>query len=273
MEDWIGREEIREDVAHPGPVAALAALLDYEHPPWHAGTLPPLAHWLYFPELARESDLSDDGHPRRGRFLPPVSLPRRMWAGSSIEFHTPIKLGAQLRRCSCIEDVTEKAGRSGRLIFVRLRHDIETSHRLALREWQDIVYREAETSSVPQQEPADQLRSETSRQMTADSRLLFRYSALTFNAHRIHYDRDYSRSVEGYPGLVVHGPLLATLLLDHALRMDPRLQVARFSFRARLPVFDTSSFELCLAHGADHTRLWIRGPGGATAMTAQLNTV
>ena len=272
LSDWIGREEVREDVAHPGPVAGLAALLDHPAPPWSGNALPPLAHWLYFPEHARQSELGEDGHPLRGGFLPPVTLPRRMWAGSTIAFHRPIALGMLMRRHSRIEEISEKNGRSGQLIFVRIRHDIEASEGLALREWQDIVYREVQGTSGPRNETSSPRRSAVRRQVTADSRLLFRYSALTFNAHRIHYDRDYCRQVESYPGLVVHGPLLATLLLDHALRLDPAMRPLNFSFRAQLPVFDTGSFVLCLAPEADHLGLWVETSGGATAMSAQLKT-
>ncbi len=268
--DWIGRKDVREDVADPGPVAGLAALLDHATPPWDEAVLPPLAHWLYFAERARQSELGEDGHPLRGGFLPPITLPRRMWAGSTIAYHRPIAVGTAMRRCSHIEEISEKAGRSGQLIFVRLRHDIETEEGLALREWQDIVYREAQGASTPRAESANSLHCEVRRQMTADTRLLFRYSALTFNAHRIHYDRDYCRKVEAYPGLVVHGPLLATLLLDHAMRIDRNIHPREFSFRAQLPVFDTSSFTLCLAHEGDQVGLWIENAEGATTMTARL---
>ena len=270
--DWIGRREVREDVAHPGPVAGLAALLDHAIPPWDADVLPPLAHWLYFPENARQSELGEDGHPLRGGFLPPVTLPRRMWAGSTIAYQRPIALGTAMRRFSHIEEISEKAGRSGRLIFVRLRHEIETADGLALREWQDIVYREAHGASTPQAESANPPHSEVRRQMMADPRLLFRYSALTFNAHRIHYDRDYCRKVEAYPGLVVHGPLLATLLLDHAMRIDRNIRPREFFFRAQLPVYDTASFTLCLAHEGDQVALWVESSEGATTMTARLKT-
>ena len=268
--DWIGHNDVREDVAHPGPVAGLAALLDHVTPPWDGKVLPPLAHWLYFPEHARQSELGEDGHPSRGGFLPPITLPRRMWAGSTIAYHRPIALGMVMRRSSRIEEISEKAGRSGQLIFVRLRHDIEIADGLALREWQDIVYREAQGVSTPRVEGATTRHSEASRHVTADSRLLFRYSALTFNAHRIHYDRDYCRRVEAYPGLVVHGPLLATLLLDHAMRIDRNMCPLEFSFRAQLPVFDTTPFALCLAHEGNHVGLWVESSEGAAAMTAQL---
>jgi 3-methylfumaryl-CoA hydratase len=268
--DWIGREEVREDVAHRGPVDGLAALLDHAAPPWVASTLPPLAHWLYFPEHARQSELGEDGHPVRGGFLPPITLPRRMWAGSTIAFHRPIVFGMAMRRRSRIEEISEKIGRSGHLIFVRLCHEIEVSDGLALREWQDIVYREVQGTSSPRAEDVPPRNSVLRREMTADSRLLFRYSALTFNAHRIHYDRDYCRQVEAYPGLVVHGPLLATLLLDHALRFDPAMRPLNFSFRAQLPVFDTGPFTLCLAPEEDHLGLWVEASSGATAMRAQL---
>ena len=272
LREWIGRRETQEDEAAPAPLAGLAALLDHDTPPWAKGEVPPSGHWLYFLSRARQSEIDVDGHPRRGGFLPPVDLPRRMFAGAALTFHAPIALGATLRRHSTILDVTEKKGRSGRLVFVKLRHEIESNGTVAIVEEQDIVYREAATAPSPPPPKRDGPRrpSEHTRRIVPDSTQLFRFSALTFNAHRIHYDRDYCRDVEFYPGLVVQGPFIATLLLDHLLRLKPAARVREFCFRAKSPLYDTAPFDLCLAqtpHGYD---LWARDADGREAMTAEV---
>lgn len=271
LRHWIGRAETVRDHATLAPLAGLAALLDHETPPWIANELPPLAHWLYFPPHARQSELGEDGHPKRGGFLPPVDLPRRMFAGARIDFHAPVPLGAALERVSTIKDVTAKEGASGTMIFVTVRHEIFTNGARALSEEQDIVYREA-AKSAPAPAVPDTRASEFTRQIRPDSVLLFRYSALTFNAHRIHYDRDYCREVEFYPGLVVQGPLIATLLMDHFLRAHPGTRIARFSFRARRPLFDTTPFDLCMAERSGSAELWARNEKGEAALTSVLET-
>ncbi len=244
--EWIGRSETASDIATATPYAALSATLDWpaERPP--VGTpLPALWHWLYFLPLHRQSEIGPDGHAKRGGFLPPVSLPRRMWAGSQVEFHTPLRVGDAMTRVSTIQDVTEKAGRTGRLVFVKVRHEIRRQNEadVALTEFHDIVYREAprpdDTAPPPKRAPAN---ASWERRWVPDDVLLFRYSALTFNGHRIHYDRRYVTQVEGYPGLVVHGPLIATLLLDLLRRQLPGTEVGRYEFRAVRPLFDGSPF-------------------------------
>ncbi|WP_338426308.1 FAS1-like dehydratase domain-containing protein [Sphingopyxis kveilinensis] len=277
MEDystWVGRSETREDVASAAPLASLAALLDHDVSPWAPGMVPPLGHWLYFLPTARQSAIGEDGHPRRDAhgLLPPVPLSRRMWAGSRIDFLAPVPLGAALARVTTIDAIKPKRGASGDLLFVTLCHEISADGAPAIREEQDIVFRGAAgaapvpgaaPAAVVTPEPADAVRS-----ITPDPVLLFRYSALTFNAHRIHYDRDYARDVEGYAGLVVHGPLIATLLMDHALRagLSPR----HFAFRAEAPLIDGAPFDLCLAHDAEGARLWARDAAGRTTMRATL---
>jgi 3-methylfumaryl-CoA hydratase len=273
---WIGRTASASDVVTPTPVAALGATLDWpvEHPA--AGTpLPPLWHWLYFLPLYRESDVGPDGHPRRGGFLPPVALPRRMWAGSRIGFRRLLRVGDALHRRSQVVDIAEKTGASGALVFVRVRHDIHVADDPdplpALTETHDIVYREAPTPGAPAPAPRPAPATAAwTRPIVPDDVLLFRYSALTFNSHRIHYDRRYVTTVEGYPGLIVHGPLLATLLLDLLRRERPAATVARFEFRALRPVFDLHPFDVCGEPAADGAavRLWIRDHEGALAMDA-----
>jgi 3-methylfumaryl-CoA hydratase len=247
LRGWIGGTEVLEDLAAAAPLAGLAALLDHETPPWAEGEVPPLGHWLYFLPRARQSEIDVDGHPRRGGFLPPIDLPRRMFAGAVVTFHAPIAIGAKIGRVSTILDVTEKRGSSGRLVFVKLRHEVSTNGTLALSEEQDIVYREAAKAVVPLPKPEDSPRpSDHVRRVTPDPTQLFRFSALTFNAHRIHYDRDYARGVEFYPGLVVQGPYIATLLMDHLLRHAPAARLHTFRFRAKSPLFDTTPFDVCL---------------------------
>jgi 3-methylfumaryl-CoA hydratase len=235
--------------------------------------LPPLWHWLYFLPLHRRSDIGPDGHAKLGGFLPPVPLPRRMWAGSQFEFHRPLRVGDVLTRVSRIQDVAEKRGRTGPLVFVKVRHEIRCGDEaeVALTEFHDIVYREAagpdDVAPAPKPAPSD---AHWEREWFPDEVLLFRYSALTFNGHRIHYDRRYVTEVERYPGLVVHGPLAATLLLDLLRHQRPDAQVTRYEFRAVRPVFDGRPFFVCGEPQPDgrSVRLWARDHEGWLTMDA-----
>jgi 3-methylfumaryl-CoA hydratase len=274
LKDWVGRTETSHDVVTATPYAALAATLDYspDRPP--AGTaLPPLWHWLYFLPVHRQSEIGPDGHPKRGGFLPPVPLPRRMWAGSQLDFKEPLRVGDEITRVSTIADVNEKTGRSGTLVFVKVKHEIsrQGSTQPAVTEYHDIVYREAakpgEAAPPPKAAPG---RETWQHEWVPDDVLLFRYSALTFNGHRIHYDRRYVTEVEGYPGLIVHGPLIATLLLDLLRRERPGADVARYEFRAVKPIFDTHHFYVCGEPQADGktVKLWAKDHEGWTNMEA-----
>jgi 3-methylfumaryl-CoA hydratase len=274
LKEWIGRSETVSDVATATPYAALSATLDRPAERPAAGTpLPALWHWLYFLPLHRQSEIGPDGHAKRGGFLPPVPLPRRMWAGSQFEFHRPLQIGDAITRVSTIHDVTEKSGRTGTLVFVKVRHEIhrQGEAEVALTEFHDIVYREApkpdEVAPPPKAAPAS---ATWDRKWVPDDVLLFRYSALTFNGHRIHYDRRYVTEVEGYPGLIVHGPLIATLLLDLLRQKLPDAEVARYEFRAVRPIFDINPFFVC---GEPHPdgkmfRLWAKDHEGWLAMDA-----
>jgi len=274
LRQWIGRSESASDVVTATPYAALGATLDWPAERPAPGTpLPALWHWLYFLPLYRQSEVGPDGHAKRGSFLPPVPLPRRMWAASQFEFHAPLCIGDSISRTSTVADVTEKSGRSGALVFVKVRHEIRKQgvDAPAIIEFHNIVYREAPRSDAA--EAPARAAPETAaweRTIVPDDVLLFRYSALTFNGHRIHYDRRYVTEVEGYPGLVVHGPLLATLLLDLLRRQRPDAAIARYEFRAIRPVFDTHAFKVCGDPGADgeSAHLWIRNHEGALAMDA-----
>jgi 3-methylfumaryl-CoA hydratase len=271
---WIGKTETVTDSVTATPYAALSATLDRapERPP--AGTaLPPLWHWLYFLPLYRQSEVGPDGHAKRGGFLPPVPLPRRMWAGSQFEFNRALRVGDRITRVSTIADVTEKSGRTGPLVFVKVRHEIRANDDAspAIVEFHDIVYREApkpdEATPPPKAAPSQ---GSWLRHWIPDDVLLFRYSALTFNGHRIHYDRKYVTEVEGYPGLIVHGPLIATLLLDLLRSERPDAVVRRYEFRAVRPLFDINAFDVCGEPSEDgkSVRLWAKDQEGWLAMDA-----
>jgi 3-methylfumaryl-CoA hydratase len=270
LRSWIGRSVQRTDTITAAPLAALAAALDRDDPAPATGTaVPPLWHWLYFLPIARQSELGPDGHPRRGGFLPPVELPRRMWAGGRLTFERPLRVGEVATRTSRIDDVTAKDARSGPLVFVTVHHALSTPEGHAISEAHDIVYRGLPapgSAATPQRAPTDETFART---VVPDDVLLFRYSALTFNGHRIHYDRRYVTEVEGYPGLVVHGPLIATLLLDLLRRERPTATVARFDFKAVSPLFDLHPFELCgRPDGERGFALWARNHEGGLAMQA-----
>ena len=250
LQSWQGRSEATADMLTAAPLRALSATLDRDDPAPGPGTaVPPLWHWLYFLPHARQSEIGSDGHPKRGGFLPPVPLPRRMWAGGRLTWEpaNPLQVGQEVERVSTIRSVTHKAGRSGELLFVLVEHRFSNANGLALTEEHDIVYRSAaqpgDAAPAPQKPPLDG-QAAWSRTIVPDDVLLFRYSALTFNGHRIHYDRKYVTEVEGYPGLIVHGPLIATLLLDLLRRQLPQASVARFEFRAVRPTFDLHPFSV-----------------------------
>jgi 3-methylfumaryl-CoA hydratase len=271
LRSWIGRGEVTDDTVTTVPVKALSATLDRDDPsPRPGDALPPLWHWLYFLPLHRESELGEDGHAKRGGFLPPVPLPRRMWAGGRFVFHQPLRVGEVIRRTSIVADVTHKQGRTGPLVFVRVRHEIAGENGLAVVEEQDIVYREAagpnEAAAAPRRAPDGAV---WRRDIEPDAVLLFRYSALTFNGHRIHYDHPFVTKVEGYPGLIVHGPLIATLLVD-LLRRNVEAGMTRFAFRAVRPLFDTTSFAVCGVPEGDGraAKVWAQDAEGFLAMEA-----
>lgn len=270
LQQWIGRSEERRDAVTAAPVAALAATLDLDETSPQAGDpLPPLWHWLYFLPVHRQSELGPDGHARRGGFLPPVALPRRMWAGGRLQFHQALRIGEPISRVSRIADVRMKQGRSGALVFVVVQHQISGQAGLAVTEEHEIVYRDharpGDPAPVAQQAPAD---AAWRRVIDPDDVLLFRYSALTFNGHRIHYDRRYAVEVERYPGLVVHGPLIATLLAELVREQLPQSVMKRFEFRAVSPIFDIADFAVCGKPDGKQVRLWASGLGGELAMTA-----
>jgi 3-methylfumaryl-CoA hydratase len=270
--EWIGRTERSVDRVTAAPVAGLAATLDRDDPaPKDGDVLPPLWHWLYFLPHFRASDVGRDGHAKRGGFLPPIRLPRRMWAGGRVTFRAPLHIGESIARESRIVDIAHKAGRSGPLAFVVVRHTIEGRGGIAIVEEHDIVYRGEPGGQTPNADPPPApVGAVWSREIHPDPVLLFRYSALTFNSHRIHYDRRYVTDVEGYPGLVVHGPLIATLLVDLLRHALPHVHVGAFDFRASSPLFDATPFFVRgqPSHDGRSVRLWAETVHGALAMDA-----
>jgi len=272
LRQWIGKSETAEDLITASQLAGYAAMLDRDDAyPALGDQLPASTHWLFFLPQALQSEIGPDGHPHRGGFLPPVELPRRMWAGSRLEFKAPLLVGDRVQRVSTIKDVSHKAGKTGDLVFCVVRHEISNAQGLAIVDEHDIVYRDEPTpnAAAPAPIPAPQNAIWT-RQIDPDPVLLFRYSALTFNGHRIHYDRSYVTDVEGYPGLIVHGPLIATLLMDLCRRQHPARHLSKFSFRAVSPLFDINSFHVNgLPDATGNTaQLWASREDGSLAMKA-----
>ena len=270
LTDWIGRETEVACRLDRWRAQALHATLDIGGSvPFDGAVLLPGWHWCYFLDAVPSAQLGADGHPQRGGFLPPVPLPRRMWAGSRIEFGAPLLLGDDARKVSRIMNVEEKAGRSGRLCFVNVEHRYYGAAGLAIREQQDIVYRDP-PSGEPAPPPPAPTDAPWQRGWSFDAPRLFRYSALTFNSHRIHYDRRYAMSAEGYPGLVVHGPLLATSMLELVRECAMQRPVKTFEFRAIAPVFDEQAIAACGRPHGDGADVWIADERGGLRMRGRV---
>lgn len=265
---WVGRTEERRDVISAGHAARMAALLD-QRAPATGDPLPPLWHWVFFAPDTPHSEIGPDGHPRLGGFLPPVPLPRRMWAGGRLTFHAALRIGDEVTRRSEILSVTAKSGRQGDLVFVTVGHHLSTAAGLAIEEEQDIVYRAPARTARPGAATGDPVPSDWQDGLNPDPVLLFRYSSLTFNGHRIHYDLPYATGVEGYPGLVVQGPLTATLLME-SFRAHTGDEPRTYSFRGQAPLFADGRVSLSGRAEGEHFNLWAEGPGGYTAMTAKV---
>lgn len=278
IEQWKGKQTTRTDLITLHPIAGLAATLDRRVIAIDGHySLPALWHWLYFKPLFLQSETRPDGAAGDPDLLPPVPLPRRMWAGSSLTFHRPLYLGDEVTKTSEVTNITSKEGKSGVLVFVTLRHVISTARGTAITEDHDIVFRdhprEGDLAPISKLAPDDALYS---RRIVPDPVFLFRYSALTFNAHRIHYDRSYATETEGYPGLIVHGPLIATLLLDLFSSKYPERRIRKFAFKAMHPLFDLDPFDVCLqpepGTGDKRFSLWARDHKGVLAMQASCET-
>ncbi len=271
-QDWTGRTSVEIGTIALEPAYRLAATLGHPDP---AGLrigaeLPPLWNWIYFVAVAPAAEIGADGHPRRGGFLPPVDLPRRMWAGSRCKFHGPLRIGDEVTKVSNIVKVETKSGRAGEMVFVTVRHDISRGGATLYEEEQDIVY-----MAIPEQfSPPDPVPVPDCAHVRAapvDAVVLFRFSAVTFNGHRIHYDRDYAMATEKYPGLVVHGPLQAIWLMEAATAWFPDRRAATFQFRGLRPLFD---FDTVSLHGAPNADggldLFTANADGAIGMKATL---
>ncbi len=270
MTDWVGRTRTAADTILAPQAIKLAATLDCPPPPLNEGDpLPAGWHWIYFHEVTPLSGIGRDGHQALGEFLPPVDLPRRMWAAGDIEVTTPLHVGETVEKVSTIEGVEEKQGRSGKLVFVRVGHQYSGSMGASMREVHQIVYREAPAPDAPAPQPQIPPHApEWSLQMTAGPVQLFRYSALTFNSHRIHYDVDFCRNEEGYDGLIIHGPLTATMLMEVTRELEPGSPLQSFSFRAVSPLTHVHPFSLNARHSDAGLELWACNHRGELAMTA-----
>jgi len=272
LRQWVGRSETASERIAAAPANRLNATLDREADAFADGDpLPPAWHWLYAAHIARQSALGPDGHAARGGFLPPIPLPRRMWAGGRMIFERPLLIGERLTRRSLVEDVTSKQGRSGALVFCLVRHEIAGEDGVATIEEHDIVYRDApdpdEAIRPGRAAPAE---SQWRRTVEPDPVMLFRFSALTFNGHRIHYDRPYTTETEGYPGLVVHGPLIAILLLDLVREVLPEARLRSFDYKAESPLFDTAPFSVAGLQASERLlSLWAENAEGRVAMSAE----
>jgi 3-methylfumaryl-CoA hydratase len=274
LQQWVGKTETVGARVNAVTANALAATLDRPDRFDAGAALPPLWHWTYFWTAAPQAELGPDGHPQRGGFLPPVPLPRRMWAGGRLTFSRPLQVEGEATRNSQVASVATKHGATGALVFVTVRHELAQEGRVCVTEEHDIVYRDlpqpGAAAPSPKMAPPD-TDAAWSRTINPDPVLLFRYSALTFNGHRIHYDRSYVTEVEGYPGLIVHGPLIATLLADLVQRNLPQARMTSFSFRAVGPLFDIEPFTVCGSPDADGrtVRLWAKNMRGELAMQAE----
>ena len=268
LPDWIGSQETRTETIHQQALNGFAALMDQDVPA--SPFVPAGGHWLYFLPTDRQSNLALDGHSYKGGFLPPVDLPRRMWAGGRLIFDRPIKAGDVIEKTSTVKSIKEKEGRTGKLVFVTVEHELKGSDGRYILEEHDIVYRDAPTENAPVKKPEQASTDyDWSETITPDPVMLFRYSALTYNGHRIHYDRDYVMDVEGYPGLIVHGPLIGTLLMKLAVENMTGKSLKNFEFRNFNPIFDTAPFKLCGKQMDDTLcSVWAMGPDGELAVSA-----
>ena len=269
MTSAVGRTQEEIDLIALAPARRLAATFD-RAPDMVAegGALPPGWHWLYFLDAPPTAELGSDGRTTPHGFLPDTGLPRRMWAGGSFVFHRPLRIGEVADCVTAIADIRRKEGRSGALVFITTEHRVSQQGRLAIEERRNLVFRAPpQPGETPRREPVPS-DSAWRRELVPDSVLLFRFSALTFNAHRIHYDEAYCREEEGYPGLVVHGPMLALLLLDLVGRECTDRTVARFEYRAVAPLFAGAPLAVCGRPVDGGAELWIEGADGTLATTA-----
>ena len=276
LRQWIGRSQEASDIVTAQLVKGLRSTLFQEIGEPKTGEAAPFTvHWCLAQPVFPMSELGPDGHPTRGGFLPPVPLPRRMWAGGELEFLDSLRVGDEATRTSRISDVTLKSGSTGPLCFVSVEHTVRTPRGTAIRERQDIVYREVGSASAaapakPAAAPAKPAPPAAQHREThvSDPVLLFRYSALTFNGHRIHYDRDYVTKVEGYPGLIFHGPLQAALIVEMAAKLRGGRPPKKLVYRGVQPLFEGSEFSINANDNGASLELWTANAGGQPTMKA-----
>jgi 3-methylfumaryl-CoA hydratase len=267
LRQWIGRSTEASDIVTAQLVKGLRATLFLEIGEPKGGDAAPFTvHWCLAQPVFPMSELGPDGHPARGGFLPPVPLPRRMWAGGELEFLDALRVGDEVTRTSRIADVTMKTGSTGVLCFVSVDHLITTPRGIAIRERQDIVYRDVSAAPSAPVKPVAPPPAQHRESHMADSVLLFRYSALTFNGHRIHYDRDYVTRVEGYPGLIFHGPMQAALLVEFAAKLHGGAAPKKFSYRGVQPLFEGSDFSVNANAAGAGMELWTANSAGQPTM-------
>ncbi len=269
LRSWIGTEKVIADDLGLFPARALASVLDHDVLPDTGDALPPSWHWMYFLDTPSSSSTGADGHPKKGGFLPPVPLPRRMWAAGTLQIDRPLVLGCPGHRKSIIRSIELKEGKTGALVVITIEHALYQNDHLCILETQNLIYRDMpnDPTLLPRGDPAP-TDVDWVKTVVPDSVLLFRFSALTYNGHRIHYDRDYAVKEEFYPALVVHGPLLATLLLDMVGVQVAHRRVEKFRFRAIRPIFDCAPFKVCGNHRGEQLNLWAVDHDGFIAMTA-----
>ena len=277
LSSWIGKTEVMHETLSPALVGRFNATLGSDFSVVTGDPAPQLIHLCLAQPAMPADQLGPDGHPRRGGFLPPVPLPRRMWAGGEMVFSAPLLIGARITRTSVIEDIAQKQGSTGSLCFVTVRHEISSDDTVAVSERQDIVYRDPPApqpgaQSDPQTGQSAALKPAPAgahtRHIDPTSTMLFRYSAITFNGHRIHYDAPYARDVEGYEGLVVHGPMQATFMAHLAAEVKGS-PPKRFAYRGKSPLFANTPFTVNAAETDDGLSLWTSGKGGQIAMQSQ----
>ncbi len=269
--EWIDRTEVARERLDAWPVRGLKAALEEDVGTGEGDEVPALGQWLYFVPAVPRSRMGEDGHPQRGGFLPPVSLPRRMWAASDISFGRPMRIGEEVEKTARIADILVKAGKTGLLVFLKIENTYRSGGEHVLTEVQTIVYRDDprpdEVPPPPKRAPENAAWSET---VEPDTALLFRYSAVTFNAHRIHYDAPYAREVEGYPDVVVHGQLTATLLFNALRRNTSVRRLRTFGFRAMKPIFAGERIFLEGVPSGDGYQLWARDGDGNLCLSASV---
>ncbi len=273
LKDWIGKTEVMQERASVDRIQGLAALLDKPDTPREGEPVGPMGHWCYFKPRVRQSEVGPDGHPKRGGFMPPVPLPRRMFGGFRATYHKPLILGEMMRKEAKIKSVQIKTGGTGTLVICTVANRFSGEAGLAIEEEHDFIYRDnppvdaadgSGNSGKTAMAPTD---FKYSGEITPDPVMLFRYSACTFNGHRIHYDYKYVTEVEGYPGLIVHGPLIATFLMELGIANNPDRTLTTYSFQARAPLFGNSPFTVAGKPSATGCDLWSITPEGRISAT------